>query len=330
VQYVVTTLAGRSASGLVDGVGTSATFSGGLRYFAIGPEGDLYATSYYAVRRITALGNVTTIAGGTAAGSVMGVGTNARFQGLAGIAVLANGNIFVVDSNSHKICFIDAATLTVSAYAGTGSRGLVDATGTSASFSTPNGIAFSPDKSKLYVADNENNIIAMANAAVTTFAGSRSGTSGLVDSTGTNALFHLPMDIAVDAAGSLYIIDKENYAVRKATSAGSVSTLIKTSYGVTDGVGTNAKFGASYGIAVTPNGSTVYLAGLSSRQVKRLDVTNAQAVVTTIAGSTNEVSGTADGLGTSASFGQLFGIILNGTHTLYVGDGAGTVRIISF
>jgi sugar lactone lactonase YvrE len=96
---VVTTFAGTTGiSGSVDGQGTAARFAnfGGM---AIDASDNLYVTANHTVRKITPSGLVTTLAGMPGvAGVADGVGVAATFNSLRGIAVDANGNIYVADS----------------------------------------------------------------------------------------------------------------------------------------------------------------------------------------------------------------------------------------
>ena len=101
-----TTLAGTVGTvGSVDGTGTAALFnqSSGL---AVDSTGNVYVADTYSntIRRVTAAGVVTTLAGvAGSAGSADGVGTAARFNQPFGIAVDSTGNIFISDTRNHTI-----------------------------------------------------------------------------------------------------------------------------------------------------------------------------------------------------------------------------------
>jgi DNA-binding beta-propeller fold protein YncE len=97
--------------------------------------------------------------------------------------------------------------------------------GSKASFNRPGGIGV--DKlGNVYVADVFNHKIRKitASGAVTTLAGS--GHQGYVDDAkGHSAEFDFPVDVAVDEAGNVYVVDEGNNKIRKILPNGSVSTF---------------------------------------------------------------------------------------------------------
>lgn len=112
------------------------------------------------------------------------------------------GNLIFADAANHVIKSVDLSTGTVSTVAGlSGTSGATDASGTSARFNLPYGIALDPN-GDLIVADTMNARIRhvdMGTGAVTTIAGL--GTSA---APGT---FSFPTDVAVNGDGDIFITD---------------------------------------------------------------------------------------------------------------------------
>src|SRR5262249_15559716 len=86
-----------------------------------------------------------------------------------------------------------------------------------------------------------------------TFARNAHGGNG----TGSQAIFNYPYASAMDSAGNIYVADTSNFAVRKITSTGTVTTLagLAGSSGFTDGTGSDARFGYVNGIAADTAGN---------------------------------------------------------------------------
>ena len=98
-------------------------------------------------------GTVTTLAGQSDNGSTdNNTGTSARFYLPRGITTDGT-NLYVSDTNNHKIRKIVISTGVVTTLAG-GTRAFTDATGTSARFNFPQGIT--TDGTNLYVSDTYN------------------------------------------------------------------------------------------------------------------------------------------------------------------------------
>lgn len=116
--------------------------------------------------------------------------------------------------------------VTTIAGSATGASGYVNATGTAASFHFPLNLV-GDASGNIYIADATNNAIRKITPAgvVTTFAGSATGANGLMNGTGTGALFDSPEGMAIDASGNIYVGDFNNNVIRKITPAGLVSTF---------------------------------------------------------------------------------------------------------
>ncbi len=149
---VVTTIAGNGNSGATDGSSNSATF----KYpwaITVDLQGNLYVTDIgnSKIRKITASGIVSTIAGNGTTGSTDGIGSLASFNNPSGIAVDNANNIYVSDQYNHKIRKIDSLG-NVSTLAGTGIAGAVDGSSNLASFNFPYGLVID-SSNNVYVTD---------------------------------------------------------------------------------------------------------------------------------------------------------------------------------
>ena len=275
---VVSTLAGSGTPGYADGTGTSAKFNypNGV---AVDGAGNVYVAdlSNHRIRKITALGVVSTLAGSGASGYTDGTGTSAKFSYPNGVAVDGAGNVYVADYFNHRIRKITTSGV-VSTLAGSAS-GYADGTGTSAQFSYPTGVAVD-GAGNVYVADYNNHRIRKitTSGVVSTLAGS--GTPGYTDGTGTSAKFSSPTGVAVDGAGNVYVADYNNHRIRKITTSGVVSTLAGSgTSGYTDGTGTSAKFAYPSEVAVYGAGN-VYVADQGNHSIRKITLSAGSAETT--------------------------------------------------
>jgi len=279
-------------------------------------------------------GAVSTLAGGKTtgyrvsgsplSGYVDGTGLAARFQDISSVAVDASGNIFVADRANHVIRKVTPAG-DVSTFAGSGTAGFVNGTGTSASFYQPYGVALD-SSSNLYVADLSNNAIRKITPAgvVTTVAGS--GVGGYADGTGAAAMFNGPYGLTVDGSGNIFVADTINNRIRKVTPSGVVTTVAGNGFccSLLDGTGTAASFQSPADITVDGAGN-LYVADSNNHAIRKI---TPSGVVTTIAGS--GVQGFVNGTGTAATFQFPSGLTLDAAGNLFVGDyGNNVIRKIT-
>jgi len=269
---VVTTFAG-SSQGYADGSDTSAKFYW-PQGIAVDSAGNVFVadTFNHRIRRIDAVTRaVTTFAGAGLIGIQDGVGTAAWFKFPRGLAFDSSDNLYVADYGNHTIRKITPAGV-VSTFAGSagGVYGYADGTGTSASFNSVAGLAFD-GSGTLYAADHGNSAvrkIVLASRAVSTVAGGGgSDLSGYQDGIGAAARFNLPIGIAHDGAGNLYVTDTYGHRIRKVVIAtGAVSTVAGDgTAGYQEGVGTAARFNGPRAIAVSATGMLYVLDTDNSR-----------------------------------------------------------------
>jgi sugar lactone lactonase YvrE len=219
----VSTVAGVPGSaGSTDGPGSAALFSqpSGI---AIDSTGNLFVTDFAnnTIREITQAGVVTTLVGtaGTP-GSTDSTGVSAYFRSPIGITIDPSGNLYVTDTGNNTIRKITPGGTTTTLAGMAGTSGTADGTGTAARFNSPRGITID-SSGNLYVADSGNSTIRKITAAgaVTTLAGSP-GSFANSPGTGAFALFDVPVGIAVDGSGNLYVAQELGDIISK----GAVTT----------------------------------------------------------------------------------------------------------
>ncbi len=191
-------------------MGAAARFAG-IAGITIDSQGNLYLASNAAVRKITADGAVTTLAGSMgSSGTQDGTGPNARF------------------SNLYAIAFDSANTLLV---AGNGSVRKVTLSGVTTTLATPGGTGIAPDGSGgAYVARSRTgrygtSIYRINASGQSTLQAGSTVEGGTADGTGPAATFTNVMQMTTDPQGNLYAADTDNGLIRKITPGGVVSTL---------------------------------------------------------------------------------------------------------
>jgi len=324
----VTTLAGSpGALGSADGTGADASFyiPTGV---AVDGAGNVYVTDTgnFNIRKITAGGSVSTLAGTTGVGgSADGVGPAAQFNRPIGIAVDGAGNVYVADQESHTVRKITPAGEVTTLAGSAGNAGSADGTGAAARFDHPAGVAVD-GAGNLYVGDEFNGAIRkITPAGVVTTLAVTDGTGGSADGGGAAVRSLSPEGLAVDAAGDIFVADALNSIIRKVTAAGVVTTLAGTASlaGGMDGTGSAARFFTPSGV-VADRSCNVFVTDAGA--VRKI---TSAGLVTTLAGVAGRF-GSADGTGSAAGFESPNGIAIDGTGDLYVADeGNHTIRKIT-
>ena len=153
------------------------------------------------------------------------------------------------------------------------------------------------------------------------------GAAGSADGAGSAARFNTANYLAVDAAGTVYVGDFGNHAVRAVTPAGVVSTLARNPglAGYADGAGAAARFNGNGGLAVNGVGD-VFVADWDNFVIRRV---SPAGVVSTFAG-TAGASGNLDGSGAAARFSNPNGMAIDTAGNIFLADwGNHTVRRIT-
>jgi len=324
-QGDVSTFAGTHHRGFADGPGNQAQFSAPAG-IAVDTAGNLYVadTGNHRIRKISPSGEVSTLAGsGETAGFADGAGHQARFHGPVGIAVDAEGNLYVADAGNHRIRQVSPLG-EVSTFAGS-KEGFVDCFKTLAQFNNPSAVALDA-AGNLYVTDTWNSRIRKVSPKgdVSTVAGDSYG--GLRDGPKNRAQFGGLSGIALDAAGNLYVADTGNHRIRKVSPKGDVSTLAGSGAtgmdeggGFADGPGNRAQFKRPAGMALDAAGN-LYVADIDNHCIRKV---SPKGDVSTFAGGIPPALGGgdfADGMGSRARLRYPSGMAADAAGNLYVAD----------
>ena len=171
-----------------------------------------------------------------------------------------NGTITKNIDSSYKYNYIDIVSL-VDALAGNGTPGYIGDGGPAieAQLNCPTGITADAE-GNIYVADRNNHSIRKVdvNGIITTVAGN--GTSGYSGDGGlsTQAQLRYPRDVDIDAAGNMYIVDTDNYCIRKVDVDGIITTVAGngiSDYSGDGGPATEASLVGPYDIAIDAYGN---------------------------------------------------------------------------
>jgi sugar lactone lactonase YvrE len=178
-----------------------------------------------------------------------------------GLAFVNATTVAVSDRVRETVSTLASTGSSLTLLAGsTGNAGYLDATGAAARFDQPYGLALLPDGS-VVVADTSNNRVRQVTASgvVTTFAGGPQ--FGNVDGTRAESRFNTLRALAADSAGQVFVSDNGDHRIRRIAVDGTVETVAGDgNQGFQNGTGAQAEFYGQEGIAVTPDGKTVYVA----------------------------------------------------------------------
>ena len=196
---LVTAVAGTGVRGFADGRADSAKFGESLG-IVTDSQGNIYVSDWdsKSIRKISVLGQVTTVAGPLQSGP-------------GGIVIDKQGNLYVADNDNFRILKITSGG-DVSIFAGTGIPGNKDGNANEAQFSIDMNDIVIDDQGNLFLADNNHIRKITPQGIVSTIAGS---TAGYRDGDGSSAKFNLAAGLGIDGQGNIYVADINNNRIRK-------------------------------------------------------------------------------------------------------------------
>ena len=268
------------------------------------------------------------------------------------VTVDANGNVYYTDTIGNRVRRVDATTGAVTTVAGSGSLGggantigagtvsnatepttiLGGGVATKVALWQPTGLVFDA-AGNLYISDGFNQTVDKVdvNGVLTIFAGTVTDSGWNGDGFAANvARIRNPQRLATDAAGNIYIADKENNRIRKVTTDGIIHTVAGVggngtttghAYSGDGGPAVEAGIGQPEAVAVDSFGN-IYLTDNTNNRVRMVQVTGPTGVPLTnssgqpLTDTTRTITTVVGGLSTSQA----------GTTTAKGIEGAGTAN----
>jgi uncharacterized protein (TIGR03437 family) len=337
----ITTVAGSGALGFAGDGGPATSAQLNAWAVAAGSTGELFIASICSIRKVSAGGTISTVAG-TCMGGFSGddgPATSARLGGVFGVAVDGAGNLFIVDAGNARIRKVSSSGVIIT-LAGNGSFGSSfsgdGGPASSARLSYPYGVAVDV-AGNVFVADTSNNRIRRVSPGgiITTVAGN--GTLGFSGDGGpaTKAQLNAPFAVALDRAGNIFFVDGQNHArIRKVSTTGLITTVAgngSQGFSGDGGPATNASLESFVecnalcgGVAVDSAGN-LFIADAGNSRVRKV---TSDGIITTVAG--NGAFGAASGDGGPATNAQLsaLGVALDLDGNLFIA-GSDRVRKVS-
>ena len=277
---------------------------------------------------LASIGTITTVAGIGSPGLAGegGPASAAELNEPRQLALDGAGNLFLAEVNNHRVRRVDATTGIITTVAGS-TPGFSGDGGpaTAAELFAPYAVT-SDGPGNLFIADLGNARVRRVDAVtgiITTVAGT--GTEGFSGDDGPAIAAELdrPIDLALDAAGNLFIADFLNQRVRRVdVLTGLISTVAGNGtlgFRGDGGPATAARLASPVGIGLDVAGN-LFVAEIDNRRVRRLDA--ATGIITTVAGTGGAGVSGDGGPATGATMETPFGVVLDANGALFIADRA--------
>ncbi len=291
---LISTIAGTGTAGYNgDGIAATAAQLNNPSGIAVDTSDNVYVsdTGNERIRKVTfATGLISTIAGtGTSGYNGDGIAaTAAQLSSPSGISLDASGDLFIADSGNSRIREVKAATGLISTTAGTGIAGYNGdgSSGTSTEVNGALGVVVNA-AGNIFIADSGNARIREVNASTgltSTVAGTGvAGHNGDNVAATSGEISNQP-DIAVDAAGDLFIADVNNNVIREVNAQTGIITTVAgngtAGFSGDGGLATSAELNEPTSVAVDAEGD-IFIADFQNNRIREV---NAQTgLISTIA-----------------------------------------------
>lgn len=272
---------------------------------------------------------IITVAGGGATFGDGGPATAAVLHSPYGVTLDKAGNLYICDNANRRVRKVSPAySGIITTIAGNGTAGY-SGDGFEAIYAEINGVldVAVDQKGNVYLADASNNRIRKVSPAgiITTYAGT--GTAGYNGDgiAATSAMLNMPIGIAVDDTGTIFVADKDNYRIRKIDTFGTITSVAGTGiagFSPDETMATTASLDNLLCLRTDKNGKLFFL---DNARIRKLD---ADGKIRTIAGNGTFGFSGDGGAATSAEI-QPPAFCLDTSGNCYVADnGSHRVRKI--
>lgn len=321
-----------------------------------------------AIREVVAsTGNILTIAGnGTAcASSTTACGDNAaaasaQLNNPYGLALDASGNLYIADTENHRIRVVNTGTASITiagvailggdiaTVAGTGTAGYTGdgALASAAELFSPSGVFVDPS-GNIFIADTNNHVIREVSEStgfISTIAGNgtqcaQSSVSCGDGEAATAAQLSIPTGVALDSAGNIYIADEGSNRVRAVNpstaavtlanvpiAAGDIATVAGTGVGGYSGDGAaaiTAELAGPENVVLDASGN-IFISDTENFVLR--EVIASSGFIATVAGNNTQGFAGDGGTSLSAIFNTPVGLFGDSAGDLFVAD-TGNSRI---
>jgi sugar lactone lactonase YvrE len=291
-----------------------------IESMAVDADGNLYVgdsmTGHTNIKKITPAAKVTTLAGPeeNSEYTVFGTGGAANFASPRAVIPGPPGSLYVLDGSNSAVNKVDANGLVTAVAGNPYTYGHQDGSGTAASFQDVYGMA-KDASGNLYVTERLGHTVRKVDTSsvVSTYAGF-AGTSGLVNGATSGSLFNMPVGIATDSSGNVFVADSGNYVIRRISASGVVSTFAGTgAQGTLDGAAASAQFFLLSAMTID-SANNLYV--IDTHAIRKI---TPAGVVSTVAGVVG-TSGHVDGLASSARFYDPRGLAVDSSGNLFVAE----------
>ena len=296
---IITTVAGKGGKGYTgDGGQATSAELGQPRSVVVDAAGDLYIadTDNHCIRKVTKSTGVITTVAGTGMGGFNNDGqlaTTAQLTSPFGVAVDANGDLYIADTYNHRIRMVTKSSGIISTMAGTGVVGFDGTPGPATSHPLSNPLAVILDaEGNIVFSDSKNNCVRMVSKntnILSIIAGVSLPDYGGDNGDAKDAFLSFPAGLALDGGGNIYIADSANNVIRLWTkSNGFITTVAGNGMAGYDlsssGDPATAMFSSPLGVALDKSGY-LYVSDTNNNRIRAAAITTQSQPVFPLAAS---------------------------------------------